>query len=40
MFARRTVDLNEIKNDPLDMVPSDFENNLEMLAITGVEDKL
>jgi len=29
---------SEVEKDSMDMTSNDFENNLEMLGITGVED--
>ena len=38
MLAGRQVKESEVEKDSMDMTSNDFENNLEMLGITGVED--
>ena len=38
MLAGRKVEESEVDKDPVEMLASDFENNLDMLGVTGVED--
>ena len=40
MFGYRDVGQNEIEGNVIDLESDNFENNLTLLGITGVEDEL